>query len=431
MLQNVSYMARNNQALVKRFGYLMSGTVIAQIIPIAASPLLTRLFTPAEMGTLTLYVSIVMLLSVAGAGRFELALGLPKRRGQAVTLLHLAVCVTLLTGVGTALVIGLAGSTIAGWLGGTDWHTYLYILPLSMVLFCLFQITNYWLNRCAAFKRMAGAKVIQTGTTALAGILAGLMGANAVGLIVATVLGYAMGTAAALAMCWREFKPALNGYSARRLGAAARKYGSFPLQSAPGGLANIAALQLPVMLIAFSYSDEAVGQFGLMMRVVAVPSVFLGYAAGQVYYHAITENIAHGRPVFELLSRGAKMLAVVALLPYGVLLFFGQPLFALIFGPEWAQAGLFASILAPGFFMRFIASSLSLALPALHRNDLAMRWQLFNLIAVCLVLGVAATSSLTAFIGAFCVLYTVSYATYLGMILLASRQADLAGSAGS
>ena len=41
---------------------LMTGTSIAQAIPIAISPILTRLYTPEEMGLLGIFLAVVAIL---------------------------------------------------------------------------------------------------------------------------------------------------------------------------------------------------------------------------------------------------------------------------------------------------------------------------------------------------------------------------------
>jgi len=43
---------------------LISGSVLAQIIAVAAAPILTRLYSPEEFGILALYTSIVTMLEV-------------------------------------------------------------------------------------------------------------------------------------------------------------------------------------------------------------------------------------------------------------------------------------------------------------------------------------------------------------------------------
>ncbi len=63
---------------------LMTGTTIAQAIPIAISPILTRIYTPEDFGVFALYMSVASLLSTLATGRYELAIMLPKKDEDAV-----------------------------------------------------------------------------------------------------------------------------------------------------------------------------------------------------------------------------------------------------------------------------------------------------------------------------------------------------------
>ena len=66
---------------------LMTGTTIAQAIPIAISPILTRIYTPEDFGMFALYMSIASILSVVATGWYELAIMLLKKDEDTVNIL--------------------------------------------------------------------------------------------------------------------------------------------------------------------------------------------------------------------------------------------------------------------------------------------------------------------------------------------------------
>jgi O-antigen/teichoic acid export membrane protein len=69
---------------------LMTGTTIAQAIPIAISPILTRIYTPEDFGVFALYMSVVSIVSVVATGRYELAIMLPKKDEDAINIVTLS-----------------------------------------------------------------------------------------------------------------------------------------------------------------------------------------------------------------------------------------------------------------------------------------------------------------------------------------------------
>ena len=68
----------------------MTGTGLAQAIPIAISPILTRLYTPEEFGIFALYIAITAILTILVTGRYELAIMLPKEDEDAVNILSIS-----------------------------------------------------------------------------------------------------------------------------------------------------------------------------------------------------------------------------------------------------------------------------------------------------------------------------------------------------
>ena len=74
---------------------LMTGTTIAQAIPIAISPILTRLYTPEDFGVFALYIGIVAILSVFATGKYELAIMMPKDNQEAFSILLLSICISM------------------------------------------------------------------------------------------------------------------------------------------------------------------------------------------------------------------------------------------------------------------------------------------------------------------------------------------------
>src|SRR5690242_4397258 len=56
---------------------LITGNGVSQIINVAGTLILARLFAPEAFGSFALFVTLVSFLSVLGGGRYELAIMLP------------------------------------------------------------------------------------------------------------------------------------------------------------------------------------------------------------------------------------------------------------------------------------------------------------------------------------------------------------------
>src|SRR3954447_18290705 len=88
---------------------LASGTAIAQFLLLLPMALLTRLYTPADYGTLAVYSSTLTVLLVLASLRYEAAIPLPEDDDAAGSLLALTLIVLAAMGVLVALLVWLAG----------------------------------------------------------------------------------------------------------------------------------------------------------------------------------------------------------------------------------------------------------------------------------------------------------------------------------
>src|SRR5690606_29477155 len=84
---------------------LVGGTAGAQLITIAATPLLTRLYTPNDFGVLAVYMSVLALFTVVASLRYELAIPLPESDDDAIHIVVLCLFITLLMTVLSLIII--------------------------------------------------------------------------------------------------------------------------------------------------------------------------------------------------------------------------------------------------------------------------------------------------------------------------------------
>ena len=97
---------------------MLAGTVAGQTVSILLSPVLTRLFTPAEFGNLSVYNSILMLFATVATLGFELAIPICLNDRDCANLL--ALC-------------GLSLATTTALVGLISWLTPTYALDLLSV----------------------------------------------------------------------------------------------------------------------------------------------------------------------------------------------------------------------------------------------------------------------------------------------------------
>ncbi len=362
---------------------LMGGTAIAQAIPLLASPVLTRLYSPEQFGALALLLAIANPLSLLVGGRYELTVVLPREDDRAQALARLGLLLAAVVSVLLGTAIWLLRDQFASLLGGPSAMAPLLLSPFLFMLMGAFQPLNNWLIRKQAFRAMGVNKVVQTaGITAVSlglGLLAfrhGLMVGYLAGWSVYIIVG-------AIQARRKEFR--FRPLDPMELRKAAHAYRSFPLFNALPAVLNTATLSLPVFLMAQVFGKESTGQFNLCRQTILLPVTFLATSYMQAYMQRASQTVADGQPVVPALRGGLRALGAMALAMVMVLMAAGPWLFGLVFGVQWTEAGEYARILALPIALQLVVVPLTPLLPALGRIRAYSFWQLGYFTSVALL----------------------------------------------
>ena len=140
---------------------LMTGTTIAQAIPIAISPILTRIYTPEDFGIFALYISIASILSLIATGRYELAIMLPTKDKDAVNIVALSLFISFFVSFIALLIVSIFNTQITSLLGNPDISSWLYFIPLTVLFTGIYQSFNYWSNRKKSIKDWLQVKLFK------------------------------------------------------------------------------------------------------------------------------------------------------------------------------------------------------------------------------------------------------------------------------
>ena len=364
-------------------GVVAGGAAFAQSLSLLAAPILTRLYAPAEYGIFALYLSILFVLLVVCTLRYDLAIPLPEDDAAAAHLLVLALVVAL----GMSLLFGIAVMLGAGRvLSGTPASAlapYLWLGPIALFAAGVYESLTYWAMRRKAFAAIAKTRMIQGVGRVSTQLALGALGAGPVGLISGDVVGRAGSGGMLAGIIGRGSWLAISAVRPAGLRRIAIRYRRFAALSTGSALLDTGTLHLPALLLSASFAMEVVGWFSLAQQVIYLPLGLIALAVSQVYAgdapRATREGPAQLRRVFLKTSLG---LALIGAAPAIALALFGPPLFALVFGTQWAQAGTFASLMAPILFFTLVVSPLTYTLNVLERPDILLVWNGIRFVAV-------------------------------------------------
>jgi O-antigen/teichoic acid export membrane protein len=139
----------------------------------------------------------------------------------------------------------------------------------------------------------------------------------------------------------------------------AKRYKQFPLFNVPSGLLEKLSGNLPSLILAPFFGLGMVGLLAISQRVISVPGSVIARAYGDVFRQKATDRYNLHGECHGLFMSTLKKLALLGIPGFTLLFFIVVPVFVLLFGEEWREAGVYAQILMPMFLLQFIVSPLS------------------------------------------------------------------------
>lgn len=358
---------------------LLSGSGLSTALLVATTPVISRLYTPAEFGNWALTLALAAIPITIACGKYELAIHLPERDEDALALLALALLSSLAVALACAGVIALAGPQLARAVGGGIPHEFLWVVPLLVFLSAAYAALDFWFKRKRRFRTVAAGGIATRALTAALQVGLGIRSAGSAGLIAGGIAGQAVTAGVYSFALVRRDRRLLPALSAAAIRGQARRYRDFPRYLVPSGLLEATSQQLPALLFSSLFGAGVLGLYSMAVRMVTLPLSLLGDSVRDVFWQSASREYARHGSCRRLFLSTAGRLAAIGAAPALLLLAAGPSLFGLVFGAEWREAGHYARLLGVMFWLRLLSSPLSCMFYIAERQrlDLAVQCCVF------------------------------------------------------
>ena len=362
--------------LARAITTLAGGTVFAQGFTVLAAPVLTRLYTPEDFGTLAVFTTFLGVTAAIACLRYDTTIPVADEDAVAANLLAVAVSVALLTAAMAALVIAILGrEDLAHQVNTPALAPMLWLLPPGLLLIGVYNGLSFWAVRKRLFVDIARTNIAQSFSQAGIQIVMGLFALAPIGLVLGQISGQSAGISTFARRFWRQDRDALRMIAVRRMVRAAYRYRRFPLLGSPAAILNNFSRLVPPTLVAVLYGPAIAGAFVLASRVLITPMRLVGQAVAQVYLGE-APALARAEPIklHRLFTRITARLFWLGLGPTALILLAGPWLAVVVLGPPWADAGRIMQALTLMSFAQFVVSPISQTLIVFERQDIQIAW---------------------------------------------------------
>lgn len=347
-----------NSEFGKNIITLATGTSIAQAIPLAISPILTRLYTPTDFGIFALYLAFVTILGEISNGRYELAIVLPKKEEDAINIFALGFILNLSISFFILILVTVFNKPIALLLGDEQIAFWLYFSPISIFFFGFFNNLTYFNNRYKKYKDIRNATIIKSIVLASIQLIIALLKSGVTGLMSGQIFSQLFANLRLLKNTVKD-KTLLSKITKSNIIRVAKRYENFPKFSLGSSLMNSFSLRVPIFLMVSFFNTSIVGFYSLAHRSISLPMGVIGDSVAKVFFQKSAQLTNDRKQLRNLTLETYKKLFLIGVLPFSFIAIFGDVLFAFVFGLNWRIAGEYSQYLSLWTFLVFVISPLS------------------------------------------------------------------------
>ncbi|WP_298314773.1 lipopolysaccharide biosynthesis protein [uncultured Aquimarina sp.] len=402
---------------------LVTGTAMAQAIPLALSPILTRLYTPEDFGILATYISIAAVATVLVSLKYDIAIIIPEKDEDSANITVLSIAIAGIVSTLIFLITFFFNIEIATFLSDKEEESkilakWLYFVPFSVFFMGVFNAISFWFNRKTLYKRMAASKVINTSGMTGTQVTAGFLKYTPIGLLAGFIAGRFFSVLFLIYKFRKDKNPIFSKVSKNKMLLLLKRYKRFPYFTLPAEFTNVISNQLPIFIIGKYFGGVILGNYSLMERVLNAPISLLGRSVLDVFKQRASEDYVKMGNCRGIFVKTFKTLVLLSIFPSIVLFFLSPYIFGIVFGEEWRIAGEFAQIFSILFFFKFTASPLSYMFNIAEKQHYDMFWQIGLLIfaIISFVIGIQYNDvkvALICFVTSYSLMYVLNiYLSY-------------------
>lgn len=401
-----------------------TGVAAAQAISLAFMPFLTRLYGAEAFGALAAFTAIINIITPLATLGYSNAIVMPKTEQGAYAVARLSLISAAIISPVVLLVIALFQEQFARLTNLEAQPNLLYLIPVSLLFIALLSVANQICIRDGLFKEKSGAYVTSTLLMNIGKLGGGYIAATGTTLISFLILSKVINFIMVIIKVPNNSSFNIKQWiGIRGIRSAAVEQKDFLIYRMPQSILNAASLGLPVIVLTNYFGSSAAGQYAITTLLIGAPVMLLGNAVLEVFFPKITIVVRETpSEVFKLLCKSMIFMALVGVLPFGVIALYGDVILPWVLGIEWQRAGVYSQWVALWMLSVLITRPAVAAIPALQLQGFLLCYEVvITVLRVgSIALGALLQDDLKA-IMLFSLVNIVGYLVLMNVVLIKSK----------
>ena len=356
--------------VVRNTSVLLSGNILAQIITLAAYPIIARIYGPQEMGTLNLFVSIFAIFVLLANAEYHNVLVFHKNEKDLPSVL--AVCLATVALVTTVVLLTVPFSAqISSLFGSEDLQYWYYLMPIYVLATSLWNICDSLNIRKKLFKYISIYLILLALYNVGLKVLLGHLGMGTGGLIVSAVSGSVV--ILLLVGIYAQYRDKVFSLQGDRPTvsstlAIAREYIKFPKYSLSRKTLNLLAKSLPIFLLSAHFGMTEIGLYGMALLLAHTPINVACSSLYKIMFRFVSEKVWKEEKIMPILKKYIASVLMVGVPAFALLAFILPDITAILLGDEWRASGEYIRLMLP-WLLAFAVSNVIDFLPQLFKKQ--------------------------------------------------------------
>ncbi len=390
-----------NSEIVK----LATGSVIAQIIAIIASPITTRLYTPDQLGIYTLLLTVVTLFGPLLSGKIEMAIVTEKEEKNVYAVIVLSLILCFIFSIVTTILYTIY--LVSTHQFTNEYIVYVIIIFIYMLITGVTNILISYNNRNREYDTISSVYVIRTAIQNIGLILFGFIHLSVFGMLLSQVLGSLFGIKKQANKLIPN-RNKLKQVEKKEIKNVLKRNYKLMLYTAPSAFCNSASYSLINFFITAIYGNTIFGYYSLSYRILGIPLSLISINVSKIFFERATNEMNSTKSFKNTLQKITKLLICLSIPMVVILLVIAPELCKIVFGEDWVVSGQYIQILVFMFGIRLVVSAIiSPALVIAKKQSTEMKMQILFLISSVLIYIISKYMKLNIY--AFLIMISISY----------------------
>ncbi|MEG1559369.1 MAG: oligosaccharide flippase family protein [Clostridia bacterium] len=389
----------------KSVAALSSGQIIAQLINLFSVPIISRIYSKESYGDFGIIISTAtIIIGFIGMGLGS-AIMAPKTDEESEKVFRTSFSIQFVLSFVLCLGFLILMPYYQFFTSQIPYPVAILIMFVYINLTVLSSLMNIYINRLKMTKVLFLNPLIGALVTLLVTLPLGLLGLDAVGLYIASIISYTIINIHML----RKANPFTKKPSFAEMQYIIKKYRHFIIYQYPSNLMTAFTSQMPNQLLSSNFGNSALGDYSMCNKIFTMPISLIAAPIQTIYFRTVTQKYRDGEDIADFTFSLITKLMLLSIIPIIILMAFGEPIFSFILGDQWRIAGKLASILALQYVFTFCNNCITYCRVTINKQKINLLVSLFQaiIIIISLIIGVSIFKTLIGTITCFAIASTV------------------------